>query len=33
MNIFDILKEGANKVRPIAQEGIQIIRSKIGINR
>ena len=32
-DVFDILKEGADKVRPIAQEGIQIIRSKIGINR
>lgn len=32
-DVFDILKEGAAKVRPIAQEGIQIIRSKIGINR
>jgi tryptophanyl-tRNA synthetase len=32
-DVFDILNEGAKKVRPIAQEGIQIIRSKIGINR
>lgn len=31
--VFDILAEGAKKVRPIAQEGIQIIRSKTGINR
>ena len=31
--VFDILAEGQKKVRPIAQEGIQIIRSKIGINR
>lgn len=31
-DVFDILRQGAAKVRPIAQEGIQIIRSKIGIN-
>lgn len=31
--VFDILAEGQKKIRPIAQEGIQIIRSKIGINR
>lgn len=31
--VFDILADGAKKVRPIAEEGIQIIRSKIGINR
>ena len=31
--VFDILAEGAKKVRPIAQEGLSIIRDKIGIAR
>ena len=30
--IYDILNEGAKKVRPIAQEGMAIIRDKIGIS-
>ena len=31
--VYDILSEGAKRIRPIAQEGIQIIREKIGIAR
>ncbi|MBO7333052.1 MAG: tryptophan--tRNA ligase [Alphaproteobacteria bacterium] len=30
--VYDILNEGGKKVRPIAQEGIAIIRDKIGIS-
>ena len=31
--VYDILAQGAKEIRPIAQEGIQIIRQKIGIGR